>query len=499
MKTLHPHKGFTLVELLVSMAIFVTIMAGVTLMFNSAVRVTKQGYQNQTAFETIRGAIATIERDLTNSFVNRESGHKHTFYGTPIGFTFIGVIDTDGDGNYNLARITYVMYADPSGQGLTKTYQSTADDDNDSEDRTTYSLLRYIERGVEDLESFPIVWASLDTGDLGTLNLGQEITFARNQASFDGLCLSTDPDDPCLEEVEKAKKRELWIRMLAGDPYLPRFWDTPGFTTVRSSNIVNLSRDPKDYAIAENILHISRHRTQSTLLPNPFTPDNNTTYTPLNSAPFGLSNSFIDPLGLDMAIIEPLDPLAPDPGAPDVHFIRSEAGRIWDYINNIDPNRDPNRKDVDTHQNYFFAYREFAEGNRIDEDIPGTDKNVYKVDVNGILLNDVLGGNDVPENEFDATLFAFWNDTRNLEHNNILSIVNTQSNTFPADTEDLISTQPDIIDPTLPESILIELAFFYPSPYPGAPDFEKIITHRINLPTAYKRKQESLWTKRIRD
>ncbi|MFP6595831.1 MAG: hypothetical protein VCC01_00085, partial [Candidatus Hydrogenedentota bacterium] len=156
-----------------------------------------------------------------------------------------------------------------------------------------------------------------------------------------------------------------------------------------------------------------------------------------------------------------------------------------------------------THQNYFFAYREYAETGRTKVNDLGQIEPVFKVTKTGVLLDGTIG-DPLQENELVASLFSFWNDTRNLEHNTVLSAENIViNNNLPQvdqeSVEDIISTQPDILDPTLPESIMIQLAFFYPSPYPGAPDFEKIFTHSINLPTAYKRKQETLWTKQVRN
>jgi prepilin-type N-terminal cleavage/methylation domain-containing protein len=507
-------RGFTLIELLVSMAIFVTIMAGVTIMFNAAVRVTKQGYQNQIAYETMRGTIDTIERDLTNSFVARDTGHKHTFYGSPIGFTFIGIISTDGDSHYNLGRITYVIYGG-SNPELTKIYEAAEDDETTrlfetdpdfTLDRTTYSLLRFVEPGVEDLESFPINWTSgvqsFETGN----TLQVELSNARTLAFENGLC-QNNPDDPfvandldllnypCLEEVTKAKKRELWLRMLAGDPSLPDFWT---ILEVRAGDIADDPfLDPADYVLAENILHIVRNKSLVLDESNyeehlkTFNPDNRATYSSVNAnlaAPFSpydsldSLNPFIDPFGNDLAIIEPLDP-------QHQNYYQTEAARLQAFIS------DEYDQDKFTHQNYFFAYREFREQSRLDE--------------NGFFVPEIdsegsprfyENGDQLWESEIDARRFAYWNDTRNLEHNTILSVANTMNN-GPSDiaTLEQLSTQPDIIDPALPESILIELAFFYPSPYPGAPDFQKVFTHTINLPTAYKRKQETLWTKQLRN
>lgn len=513
-------RGFTLIELLVSMAIFVTIMAGVAIMFNAAVRVTKQGYQNQIAYETMRGTIDTIERDLTNSFVARDTGHKHTFYGSPIGFTFIGIISTDGDSHYNLGRITYVIYGGNNPE-LTKTFEAAEDEDttqafeddpiNFTLDRTTYSLLRFVEPGVEDLESFPINWTSgvqaFETGN----TLQTEISGALTQAYDNGLCRGDTDDDflvsnpalinspelfnyPCLEEVVKAKKRELWLRMLAGDPNLPNFWTN---LQVRAGDIADDAfLDPAEYVLAENILHIERNTTlafdESDFVESEkrFNPDNRNTYSSVNARfvrPFDAFsvNPFIDPDGLDLAIIEPLD-------ADHLSYNLTEAYRIQDYLFT------QNDQNKFTHQNYFFAYREFREQNRLDEN------GFFVQEINSQGVSSYFeDGTELWESEIEARRFAYWNDTRNLEHNKALSasniMINSGLNNDQLPAEDIISTQPDIIDPTLPESILIELAFFYPSPYPGAPDFQKVFTHTINLPTAYKRKQETLWTKRLRN
>ncbi|MFP6583324.1 MAG: hypothetical protein VCD00_12325, partial [Candidatus Hydrogenedentota bacterium] len=82
-------------------------------------------------------------------------------------------------------------------------------------------------------------------------------------------------------------------------------------------------------------------------------------------------------------------------------------------------------------------------------------------------------------------------------HNKTMSELYKQNTVLPLELENR-STVPDIIDPTLPESILIELAFFYPSPFPSAPDFQRVFTHRVNIPGAYRRKSESLLTKNFR-
>ena len=87
--------GFTLVELLVAMTIFITVMSSVMFLFSAAIRISKQGFQSQDAFEIARGAMDILERDLSRSFTSRDHGDVFNFYGTPIGFTFIGMITAD--------------------------------------------------------------------------------------------------------------------------------------------------------------------------------------------------------------------------------------------------------------------------------------------------------------------------------------------------------------------------------------------------------------------
>lgn len=493
-------RGFTLIELLVALAIFTTIMAGVTIMFNSVVRITKQGYQNQQAFETVRGALSVIEEDLTRSFGSRATGHKHTFYGTPFGFTFIGLVPSEDSDEFNLARITYVIYGGDEHDELETIFDATIDDlnENDTEDerkRHVYSLLRFIEPGQDDLDSYPIDWAS---GLQGTENpegqLSAILTASLDRAFSETICgsdrLTMTPEeisnDPCLNGVLNAKKQELWMRMLAGDPSLPRFWDDgPGIPTVRLGDPLNL-HDPLDYVIAENIMHIERNLdVDDVALAIPFDPDDTRSYTPLdltNRFVAGNPNSFIDPDGNDMALIELRDNTVYNT-TPAALFIEN---MFDEHSRNVLPSK-----------TYFFAYREYdAEIERFDEN----NNFVHKVTSGGILL-DGNGNTEVRETEITARDFAYWNDTRNLEHNTftneLIILSGSGGPTLEIENEDR-SVLPDIVDPAMPESIMIELAFFYPSPFPSAPDFQRVFTHRVNIPGAYRRKSESLLTKNLR-
>ena len=494
-------RGFTLMELLVAMTIFITIMASVTLMFNAVVRTTKIGYQNQRAYEVVRGVFDTIEADVTRAYTSRETGLKDTFYGTPYGFTFIGMIDADGNGNYNLARISYVIYSDSINvspvtmggeQGLRIKYTTVTDDDDfaadgtrlpDTQDVVTYSLLRYIEPGVDNLDSFPIAWGTTALNDAAVaVNINLQADYIDPLVNIDplnpplGTAVVLGVSDGSLgssEAIERSIKCDLWLRMLGGDARLPHFWTSPsnGRSQIQTGNLANNDIFPGDYVLAENILHINRLTDQEIEIEGitdyPYNPRDYDTYQRFDVDVVradGVDFPLVHDIGDDMAYIylhERVTPPVPLPG---------------DYIDFL--NFQLYKPSAILVQDYYFTYREGGETNKLDSG----NQTIQKVKLDGTFADDV---DLIPilETVLTARDFAFWNDYRNLEHS---------VGIFDNDT-------PDVIDPMLPESIQIQFVLFYPSPYAGAPDFEKTFTHQINLPTAFRRKIESLDTKLLRD
>ncbi len=224
--------GFTLVELLVALAIFLTIMAVVALFFTAAIRTSKQGVQNQQAFELARGAMRLIERDLSRAFTSRDHGDVYSFYGTPIGFTYVGMVNVAGTDAYNLARVTYVIYHEEGG--------AVAEYENvDGTIVRTYALLRVVEPGIDNLDAYQIDWGSISTLDgVNTLQ-----TVIDNNVTFAGC-----RDAACTEIAQRSARREIWIRMLAGgDSEVPSAWTT-------LDQFIDVV--PADYVVAENVRYL---------------------------------------------------------------------------------------------------------------------------------------------------------------------------------------------------------------------------------------------------
>lgn len=96
--------GFTLVEVMVAMAILVTVLSSVVLLYTGAVRTTLNGYANIDNREIGRTVLNAMERDLETAFTAREYGKFYQFHGTPNGFSYVGVLP-----NGQLGRVSYVM------------------------------------------------------------------------------------------------------------------------------------------------------------------------------------------------------------------------------------------------------------------------------------------------------------------------------------------------------------------------------------------------------
>ena len=111
-------QGFSLTELMVAMALFLILMSGLAVMFNSAVSSARQGYASIDAFENARAAMTTIDRDLSGAFTSEEFGDVYNFYGRPDSFMFVGALDGG-----LLGRVSYAFHPEQDKPGSTATMQ----------------------------------------------------------------------------------------------------------------------------------------------------------------------------------------------------------------------------------------------------------------------------------------------------------------------------------------------------------------------------------------
>lgn len=155
-----PHnRGFTLVEMLVSMAILTTVISGVVLLYIGAVDTTRNTFKAIDNFEIGRSVLAAIERDIERSFAARDFGKYYQFHGAPNGFMYIGTLSTG-----NLGRVTYAI--------------TRLDDESDFVMLDTQPLRLVIERAMSQFDgqlgTFP------DVAKDFTLNLLQLLALDNN-------------------------------------------------------------------------------------------------------------------------------------------------------------------------------------------------------------------------------------------------------------------------------------------------------------------------------
>lgn len=307
------NRGFSLTELLVAMVIFLVIMAGVMQLYGGASNLMGQIHQSIGGTELGRSALAVMEKDLRTAFTARDLGQYYQFYGGPEGFMFVGMLPSG-----QLGRITYVIHRDVGEENSTVYFptvimeswpemadrvrsqagQRAAKNGADGPGQlqaaeaaeaalaaayppldspesvveftvlvTTYSLVRYEEPGVADLDTFPLpgglAWPDIDPeqpswdvydageGPGGVLydillsainpNPANSTLDMRNLiAAASGRLHVIDGD--VVEKLVATKRREIWLRMLAGDPSLPGidFW---------------ADKSKGDYVLAERILY----------------------------------------------------------------------------------------------------------------------------------------------------------------------------------------------------------------------------------------------------
>jgi len=230
--------------MLVAVAVLMVLMAGFAMLFTGSVRTVRSSLQQTDAYDRAGGALSSIKADLLGSFNGRDAGNKFSFYGTPIGMTFVGLVKNRSEyagydknatpmenTDLRLARVTYVLHHNGPYDIFPGGIDGTAD-------AYSHRLLRYVEMNAADLDSFPVKW---DT----TLAPRSETDTIMDVIDTEFTRVYGDPNSYPVEFVEsfyRAKKCEFWIRMLAGGDE----WGGIGVPDAWLSPETYLGRGPED-------------------------------------------------------------------------------------------------------------------------------------------------------------------------------------------------------------------------------------------------------------
>ncbi|GMV91970.1 MAG: hypothetical protein AMXMBFR82_17480 [Candidatus Hydrogenedentota bacterium] len=537
MSRTHRVRGFTLVELLIATALFSIIMAAIVTLFVASLHAVKSAYLASDAYETSRGAFAVVERDLTTVFTMRDYGDYYQFYGTPQGMSMIGLVRDPDGGSTTLGRITYVMLpvviknsADtfavtdpfnlpqlntrPVPIQMTNDGGTPADPLDDTVDDFfvgTAALVRFVEPGVEDLDTYPFDWDELNAAfptnpELPVPTIAEQLDAATGVTNGWSDVNRRIRLTPAEQELLAAKKRELWISMLSaqdfwttyltfGQEVYPNAWgyfdrngDPVRGWLVPRDNFDNdgdgfvdeddeLILDPRDYVVAENIGLV----------------------TPINAAhfvPLYPMQSF-HPLSDPVRSLYPINvqaTLSTQVSSP-ISFgnltVKTYVNGVFDTTTDIPISPTMSLEDLLDRFNYDFP------GDP--DDVPG----VYAV-VNGGTIeigpeqyyNPVTGDPD-PSVQFS---FTFGNDTSGVlralglygqffRYGRVLatSELDVRSSWNSALNVGTTANVGNPLTPRLPEIVALRLPFAYERPYPTAPQFERNLEQVIDVPTAYSR------------
>ena len=468
-------QGFTLTELLVALTISVVVLGAVFVAFSASTRAIRQGYQQIRGFDLARGTFDILENDLNTAFIQRELGDKHKFFGTPIGFTYVGTANpATGAGAANvpqIARVTYVVYfGDPlnpasgqQGSGRVTIQEIYDGDDVASADPDrfgfgqqviTYSLLRFVEPGVGDLDSWPAVngvnlWDVLAGGSEGVnqviaqylaepiQGLPFNLTYDYGERDLRGR--RSNAPTPEQQWLQDARKRELWIRMLAGDPRLPNLWQI-------------LGQNPRDYVVAENI------------------------YLPANITP--LVPEFNDPeytffqYGVAQRQVLRVDaagnPTTDGSGIPqfDAERLATTGESRW-----LD-----GKPDERWHLYWLSAYNLF-----FDFQAPGDSRNLGLIALNNPASGDPNRWLAQPQVFGQVNLATnFQVNLNEISQDPFVAIAN------PYNAVDVPGTP---YDPQLPEQVHVRFEYLLDSPWAGVSEFKREFDQIVDVPSGLTRKQ----------
>lgn len=545
--------GFTLTELLVSTAIFALLMTSIGALFVASLHAMRAGYQSQEAFELSRGTFNVLERDLTTMFTARDAGQYYQFYGNEYGMMMVGMLqlrDENGREYNRVGRVTYVIYpvvirAPQPDLGFYVTQPFALDynkkvgvenydplqpaidfhrtrgmrfsspvEDGPETEIAIAALVRYVEPGVSDLDTYPFNWETLISDTEGNPEFPQvsssESIRSQLNDSLEAGTLSGSPSDDLnflgritdsRDRMLAAKKRDLWLKMLScqkywipklvsGAPILPNPWgrlDNTGTVTERcwlkngsTLEVVN----PRDFIAVDNL--------------GVFTNNYFTTFPMMASFPQSTPN-YKPFFGYGRVAADIKPDLIPFWNASYLAYIgdctylpggfdfdqNGEIAQIGERMIFAAPN-DPGILLIDP-----LAYERDGRDNNA---------NVLIDEANEDFLDPVrvLFENDDLDNDFDGTVdeAGEYIDLRHAAEaiDPILSDDDNFDNNSDGDIDepneaplDRFTSYASPLQPRIPEVVMVRLPMVYAPAHHGAPTFERTMEQLIEVPTAYTR------------
>ncbi|HQH69237.1 MAG TPA: prepilin-type N-terminal cleavage/methylation domain-containing protein [Candidatus Hydrogenedentes bacterium] len=258
-------RGFTLVELLVAMAILSILTLALFMLFRASLGAYRSTKRAMDASEVTQTAFRVLERDVVQGFAAKHYGDASSFFGCPYGMTMICTLEAADVYAYNTARVSYVVHSFAGG--------SVVDTVTDGPDEylLTFGLIRYIEPGIDTLSNYPVEWPDYTQSTWDPEWPDYPLWYELNQIYQQ---FGPDPNAGAgadyrqvpaaeFEAMIEAKKHELWLAMLGDreEPFgdLPRLWDdptAPGTNWGGGPSFATLwdGKYPEDYLIAEGVV-----------------------------------------------------------------------------------------------------------------------------------------------------------------------------------------------------------------------------------------------------
>jgi hypothetical protein len=356
------------------------------------------------------------------------------------------MISVSGDEDaYNLARVTYVVYHNSltALTGAVGTYESVS-----GARVPTYNLLRYVEPGVDNLDSYPVPWTESIDPENPTVTLEGIV----DETVASAAC----PDAACDEAVERAARREIWIRMLSGgDAEVPSAWDDLDY-------FVDNNRRPEDFVIGENFRYLKADGVQCAADQKALETQLEAAGTPLDFDDVVFNNAAgefcarVISDANETPIFGPFDPTGPSPAIPTPNTGPQPFFTYWDIglFTNDDPNTADDKVGPVAYVFWNDARNLIADG--LDNDRDNADLEIDGLDNDGDgTMDEPFEGVDEPDEFYGVNVGS-------------------------------------PLDARLPRAVTVDFTLFFRSPYPGAPDFNQRFTQRIDLPAGTRRAIKSI-------